>query len=438
MPDLQSPAFAAPPPGAYRPRRPEATVLHRVVREHLRTFLASVELPRRVAREFLRYLDCGMLPCGFARVRCDACGKDLLVAFSCKGRLWASCNARRMHDTAAHLVDRVLPRARYRQWVLSVPHRVRFLLARHMLFLEGVYRLVDGKPEFHAVPPPEHAEIEETLLRIQGRLLRHLRKRGLVPKEGEESGTGEEPDEPGLLAACQAASVSNRIALGERAGHRVRRMGSFGLPGESPFSEGPRCVGIGGFSLHADVSIRAHERERLEKLSRYIARPPVAETRLYRTQSGQIAYRVKRMWSDGTQALLFSPMEFMEKLAALIPQPRIHLARFHGVLAPHHAWREGVVPRAESAEPGEQAHREREGAKARSSAKHRLTWAELLKRVFQIDLTVCPDCGGAVKLVAAIVDRRIVRKILEDVGLPADPPPVTPARAPPMEAMSFF
>ena len=109
------------------------------MREHLATFLVEAEersptglgLPRFVREEFERYLHCGILAHGFARVHCGACGHDLLVAFSCKNRgICPSCSARRMHDTAVHLTERVLPHVPVRQWVLSLPRWARWALAR--------------------------------------------------------------------------------------------------------------------------------------------------------------------------------------------------------------------------------------------------------------------------------------------------------------------
>jgi len=122
----------------YRRREPERTLLHATVRAHLKTFLAETEqrgdgagLPGFVISEFERYLACGILAHGFARVRCSSCGNEMLVAFSCKGRGFCpSCTTRRMQGTATHLLDRVLPHVPMRQWVLSLPRWARFLLAR--------------------------------------------------------------------------------------------------------------------------------------------------------------------------------------------------------------------------------------------------------------------------------------------------------------------
>ncbi|MCP4449366.1 MAG: transposase [Myxococcales bacterium] len=125
-------------PWCYERRKPEDTVLHDVVSRNLGACLSAAQergehgfgYPAFVGREFEKYLDCGQLRRGFVRVKCAECPNEKLVAFSCKGRGFCpSCTARRMSNTAAHIVDNVLPALPYRQWVLSVPRRVRFLLA---------------------------------------------------------------------------------------------------------------------------------------------------------------------------------------------------------------------------------------------------------------------------------------------------------------------
>ena len=138
------------PPAVYRPRRPAATVLHRTVREHLETYLARARSSdpdlrpiRPAAERALReYLRCGIPAHGFARVYCDSCRHDYLVPFSCKVRdLCPSCGARRMVEIAAHLVDTVLPRVPYRQWVVTVPKRVRWFLKHRPEALDGLARI---------------------------------------------------------------------------------------------------------------------------------------------------------------------------------------------------------------------------------------------------------------------------------------------------------
>lgn len=104
-----------------------------------------------------------------------------------------------------------------------------------------------------------------------------------------------------------------------------------------------------------------------------------------------------------------TPLEFLQRLAALIPRPRLHLIRFHGVLAPNSALRPRIVPaKADHLtlpvdDPTDEPTR---------SAPSRLSWAQLLKRVFEIDMTACPKCGGPLKIIAVIQDPPVVAKIL--------------------------
>ena len=101
---------------------------------------------------------------------------------------------------------------------------------------------------------------------------------------------------------------------------------------------------VGGFNLHAGVVIGAHNREGLERLCRYIARPPLSSKRMHIQPNGQILIRLKRAWMDGTQHLEFSPIELLEKLAALVPPPRVNQILYHGVLAPRAKWRHVCIP----------------------------------------------------------------------------------------------
>ncbi len=106
----------------------------------------------------------------------------------------------------------------------------------------------------------------------------------------------------------------------------------------------PRCVREGGMSLHADVAVPARDRRRLERLCRYVARPPIALDRMEATPDGRLAYRLKTPWRDGTTHVLMGRHELLERLAPLIPPPRAHQVRYHGLLAPCASGRDRVVP----------------------------------------------------------------------------------------------
>ncbi len=104
------------------------------------------------------------------------------------------------------------------------------------------------------------------------------------------------------------------------------------------------CANNQGFSLHAGVRCEADDRQGIEQLCRYITRPAISNERLSVNREGNVVLKLKTPWRNGTTHLVLTPMEFMQRLAALVPRPRLHLIRFHGVLAPNAKLRSQVVP----------------------------------------------------------------------------------------------
>jgi hypothetical protein len=235
--------------------------------------------------------------------------------------------------------------------------------------------------------------------------------------------TGDDPlrDDAPELARTMAASVQQRLAFGERAGERVRRIGAgFGVDGEVPALTGPRCASVQGFSLHANTQVPAHRRDQLERLIRYTARGAVSLERLTQDANGDLLYTFTHPWSDGTTGIRLSPMELLEKLAALVPLPRMHLVRYGGCLAPHSHLRGAIIPT-----PRQQGMAD----EALDTGSPRWSWARLLKRVFALDMARCPFCQqGTLRIIAAMTHGEVIRKILRHLKLAVDPPPIAPAR----------
>ena len=196
--------------------------------------------------------------------------------------------------------------------------------------------------------------------------------------------------------------------------------------------------------MHADVWVDAHDRQRLERLCRYICRPAVATERLSEGEDGRIVYGLRHAWSDGTTAVEFEPLELIEKLVAIVPAPRGHLVRYHGVLAPHARWRNFVV-RDRVAEEVPQANPpggpgvspvdgpgQRPGYSAGDEQgelrERRLSWAELMRRVYEVDVLECPRCHGRRKLIAVVTDPAVIARFLGSLGLPTRAPPRGPVR----------
>jgi hypothetical protein len=304
-----------------------------------------------------------------------------------------------MADSAALLVEDILPHQPMRQWVLSVPFPLRFLFARnpkvmgkvlgivyrtiathlihkagytkataqtgavtliqrfggacnanihfHMLFLDGVY--IDStdrsRTRFRWVKAPTSDELTQLTHTIAQRVGRHLERQGLLVRDTGHSyltaeGLDDDPDSP--LHQLLGSSITYRIAIGPQQGRKVFTLQTLPDCGDDPLAS---ALGkVAGFSLHAGVATRANERDKLERLCRYIARPAVSTKRLSLTRNGQVRYELKTPWRNGTTHVLFEPLDFVARLVALVPKPRVNLTRYHGVFAPNSQYRALVTP----------------------------------------------------------------------------------------------
>ena len=479
----------------YQQRSPGDTVLYRIIREHFETFRAQAAalrdgegLPQFVEQAFRDFLRCGWLAAGFARFRCGGCGFDRLVAFSCKGRaLCPSCGGRRMAERAAHLVDRVLPDVPIRQWVLSVPYRLRYQLAWdhdlcravagvmvrsicrvlvdrardvgveggrggavvmiqrfgdalnlnvhfHALVPDGVFAAEPGRWTFHRVGRLTALDAEEVLAAVEPLVDRRVRAHGGLDDEG-----GSDPwtQEAPLLAGLAAASVQGVNALAPRVGRRPARLGnSLAARPAMPLVPDGCAARANGYSLHAGVVVPAGQRDRLERVCRYVLRPPVATDRLHLTDDGRVRLSLRHPWSDGTTDLVFTPLELLERLAVLVPRPRINLILYFGVLGARAAARAEVAGRrglevddAPTTDPAEPEAAS--GDRAESAGGGNRSWATLMQRTFGLDVLACPRCGGRLRLIALIERAAVIRRILGHLGLPTEVPLPQPARLPP-------
>ena len=202
-----------------------------------------------------------------------------------------------------------------RQWVLTVPYRLRYRLAWN----HGLSRAV---------------------LRVYTRVLLDVYARG-----GPGGRTGRVTVMPRAGSGLNANLPFHTLVLdgvfSDGAGGALVFHPAAALA--TMTSRGPRQAHPEGFDLHANVWVSANDRAGLERLCRYVLRPPFAQERLRRRSDGRVALELKRAWHDRTRELVFEPLEFLERLAAMTPRPETNLLICHGVLAPHARWRERVV-----------------------------------------------------------------------------------------------
>ncbi len=470
-----------------------------------------------------------------------------------------------MAEKAAQLTDHVIPEVPVRQWVLSLPYKIRYRLAYdkdactialrafvrtvftdlrrrakhhhgvsggkpggvtfiqrfasslalnvhfYSILMDGVYvTRNDGTIRFVPLPSPTDEEVVTLTKKVGRSVRRALERAGKCLDELDPEPDSLAVDDP-TLASLYGSSVVGRIATGTRAGREVERIGDRVTVGGAEQLTSRRCARVRGFSLHADVAVPARDRKRVERLVRYIARPPLANERLHRRSDGKLVYQFRKPWRDGTRGVVFTPAELIEKLIALIPPPQANLLRYHGVLAPGSKLRSHVVvdrrPPAGAKVPKEPAPgmvsrsggppkgdpmkisdspsrgvsrvhgpvglsgdeageplgltrevsvghevevRPRPGGDwlpsgstrepltfmkgpltPKLATRRRMSWAELLKRVFQIDVLECPICSGQMKIIAEITEPKVIKRFLAALDLSSEVPKIERARPPP-------
>jgi hypothetical protein len=502
-------AASRPLPPGYRRREPEKTVLYKIVQANLETMLEEARLrsasgsgyPKFIEDEFRRYLGCGQFSRGLGRIRCPVCGYEQIVAASCKSRICPSCLARRAADIAAHLVDRVLPEARYRQFVVTFPWQIHFLLSvdrqfmsrmlgaylrtlfawqrlrgrqsgiangqtgaitfiqrfsstlglfphLHSLVPDGLFVSGDGPGdgsvdqhlEFVALPPPTDDEIAHLTNKVANRLTAIAMAR--LEKAHEQPEWAD--DDQAALHAGTAEALRPPLPLQPE------------LSDVSSVSDDkPLCSRSGGFSLHAARVVEPRDRPGLEKLCRYGLRAPFALDRFSLDPDGRVRYHLPKPWPGpgGKTELVFEPVALLRRLAALIPAPYGNLVRYHGIFANRSRYRpllprppvpyqptDHTPPTGPDTLGPEPTAPDLDAAPQTADTPirpRRLKWQQLIKRVFGLDPLRCPRCSATMVVVAFITDPPILSRILNHLGLPTTTPPLAPANLSLQQELDF-
>ena len=155
---------------------------------------------------------------------------------------------------------------------------------------------------------------------------------------------------------------------------------------------------------------------------------PITGRLISLTPNGNVRYQLKTPYRDGTTHVIFEPLDFIARLAALVPKPRVNLTRFHGVFAPNSKQRARVTP-ARRGVKAVRVRRQRIWMNRQRPNAAAMTWVQRLKRVFGIDIETCPACGGAMRIIACIEDPVVIEKILAHLDAKASEPEA-PLRSP--------
>jgi hypothetical protein len=251
----------------------------------------------------------------------------------------------------------------------------------------------------------------------------HARIERLCVKHGLHDEPGEEASS---LVVCMNAAAQDVSLFGERAGERTKKLVRAVRAAEARLAS-PFVAEVGGVNIHAGVAVHGRDRQALERLCRYVTRPPIALERLTERADGCVEVAFRKPWRDGTRAVVLTAEDLLARLCAMVPPPRFHLTRYAGVLASNAAMRAEVVPgRAKEVErngvTNDDAQRELFGEKRAQLIEEndsekkptRHPWAWLLRRVFAVEVLVCVHCAGKLRLVEIATEAGAIKRIIRD------------------------
>jgi hypothetical protein len=349
-------------------------------------------------------------------------------------------------------VDHVIPAVPVRQWVLSLPKRLRWHLHRDPALTTAVLRLflraVERTLLTHSKTAPAGARMGAVsfIHRFGAALNPHTHYHCCVT-DGMFSA-----DASGVRFHTTTLNTADIQQVQETVRQRTLRLFERrGLLTPDEVEAMLHWSHGGGFSIDASVRIVADDRRGLERLLRYCARPVFAQERLAWAgeHHDRLVYRLPKPMPDGRITLYLTPLELLDRLAKLIPQPRRHRHRYHGVFAPNAPLRAQVTallddspadapPTTDAPDPTEPPTR----------PPHAYLWAMLIARIYETFPLTCPVCGATMRIIAfdvqgctnaaggrmpgaAITETAPIHQILDHIGEPHQPPPIHPPRGPP-------
>ena len=441
----------------YRPRDHEASLFFKIARDHFvgfervypERFQKRYGYYRPVIRSSIdKFLKCGDLKEGFARVRCKECGEEFFVAFSCRQRSCCpSCDKKRSLLLAYHLNEEVLAAVPHRQWVFTIPKRLRVYFRYDRSLLGGLCRAA-----YETVKDVFRLEIDGdsgvlgmvATIQTFGDLIHWHPHIHTIVAEGVFTASGHFVAIPDVWRHRAADIWRDKVLefLLEAGRIDEETVGNM------------RSWRHSGFSVDNSVRIEAGDHVGMQRLTEYIARCPFSLTRIVSlTRDGKILYRASHpncipFPKTGDKDLargiprnyeIFDPVDFLAEVTQHIPDKGAHLIHYYGWYSNKSRGMQNPARITGNAMPGPDTSFKR---------KCRMTWAALIKAIYEVDPLTCPKCGGEMKIVSFITEAAVVQKILrhcrlwkEPLPIPIRPPPAIPPPLPETEPVldySFF
>ena len=369
-----------------------------------------------------RYLDCGRFEAGFARVFCRSCQDELLVALSCRGRGFCpSCGAKRAAELGVLLRDEVLEPVGHAMWTFGVPKMIRpyFLHHRELLgkLCGAAFETVQEMMAAAAFGVNGFRTGMVVVAQTAGDVLNgnpHLH--AIVPRGGWEA------DGSWVPIACVDTETAERV-------FRAKVLAF--LKDEGLLSEERERILLSwnqrtGFSVHNRVTVEPEDGDAVERLARYLVRPPVSLQRMrWDEGSNEVVYTRKAQDGRPGAEEHIDALDFLARVIAHIPEPRLHLVHYLGFYSnvSRGRRRKGRDPELAT----QVGNDELDCLSPAERQASRRAWARLVKRVYEVSPLTCARCGAEMEIISVILEPDVIDKILNHLKSKA----IEPGRGPP-------
>jgi Zn finger protein HypA/HybF involved in hydrogenase expression len=394
-------------PGIYRPRLPQKTPFYQCIADHFEEFVQVYD--ERYVREYgfwrpviaevvEKYLECGDLAHGFARIRCENCGHEYILAFSCKGRYFCpSCHMKRVLQFSEWLTQEILENVTHQQYVFTIPKIIRpyFKYDRKLL---GRLCLCawDTITEFFGACLPTGA-VPGAVISIQtwGDTANfHPHLHGLVTKGGFDEREIFHPL-PWIDTQKMALVFMNKVFTMLMAEEKISKS----------LAQKVASWPHSGFNIHNGVEIDADDTKGRETLAQYIIKAPVSQERmLYDREDQKVVYASKR----GTVS--YEPLDWLAAITSHIPNKGAQCVHYYGIYSNKSR---GIREKTRQAAKADIVIADTAPAKRSCSKK----WAALIKKIYEVDPLSCPSCSQPMRIIAIIDQPEIIEKILKHLVL---------------------
>jgi len=415
----------------YRARNPRRSPLWQCAHRHFAQFVVTYPhdyqprlgpLRSVIPQVVHKFLDCGNLDRGFARLRCVHCRKEYLLAFSCKSRWFCpSCHQKNVQTTAAFLTARVLAPVPHRHYVLALPKMLRPYFQRHRTLLKCLCALAHQSLTEYLRAALARSDAQPAViltLHTFGEYLdfhphvHALVADGLFTRDGVFHPLPPLPLKP-LEELFRAHILKLLVALKLLPPERVQVLHSWKHS---------------GFNVHAGEPVPPENKAQLEQLAQYILRNPFSVQKMtLESPTDTVIYRSKLNPKINRNFEVFTPTDFLAAITQHIPDKGAQMVRYYGwysnkMRGQRHRAQHGGVASPPLRPPGTPP------PPAQLPSKK---WRDLILQVWHTDPLICPQCQHAMRVIAVIDQRVVIEKILRHLGQWNGTPPLAPARAPP-------